>query len=138
MNSMMAYFEISEENLNHVISDRHIEKISNSSCEKWRSLPPYLEMETIAAKDVDRDHSASDECEKRCSFLKKWKKMKGVKATYKSLICALLEIKCTEEAEGVCKMLKKEEYEQPNTSMSPANQKKSEVKGMYEACWQRM
>ena len=32
--------------------------------------------------------------------------MKGLKATYKSFIHALLEVECREEAEGVCKLLK--------------------------------
>ena len=107
MSSLFEHFEIPEVDANRQVSDCHIEEISNTFCEKWRSLPPYLEMETIVAKDIDRDHPGCDECEKRCSFLKKWKKMRGMKATYKSLIKALLDTKCREEAEGVCRLLKK-------------------------------
>ena len=107
MISMMEDFKLSEAGFKRQVSDCHIEEISDSFCEKWRSLPPYLEMETIVAKDIDRDHTGSDECEKRCSFLKKWKKLKGQKATYKCLISALLRMKCREEAEGVCRLLKK-------------------------------
>ena len=107
MSSLVEHFEIPDADANRQVSDCHIEEISNTFCEKWRSLPPYLEMETIVAKDIDRDHPGCDECEKRCSFLKKWKKMRGMKATYKSLIKALLDTKCREEAEGVCRLLKK-------------------------------
>ena len=111
--SMMEHFKLPEAAFNFQVSDSHIEEISNSFCEKWRSLPPYLEMKTIVAKDIDRDHTGCDECEKRCSFLKKWKKLKGLKATYRGLIHALLEIKCTEEAEGVCKLLKNQNSTDP-------------------------
>ena len=102
---MIEHFKLSEADFNCQVSDCHIEKISNFFCEKWSSLPPYLEMEAIVARDINRDHPG-EEREKRCSFLKKWKKMKGLKATYKSLIHALLEVECREEAEGVCKLLK--------------------------------
>ena len=138
MISMMEHFKLSEASFNRQVSDGHIEEISDSFCEKWRSLPPYLEMETIMAKDIDRDHPG-EECEKRCSFLKKWKKMKGLKATYKSLIHALLQAKCREEAEGVCKLLRKvtdstqsDQATQPplDSSVCPSGQALSDDKGI--------
>ena len=76
------------------------------------------------ARDIHRGHPG-EEREKRCSFLKKWKKMKGLKATYKSLIHALLEVECREEAEGVCKLLKDQNLsdasqESPDTPPNPS------------------
>ena len=136
MDSLKEDCTISEEDLNQKVSDHHVEQISNSFCEKWRSLPPYLEMETIVAKDIDRDHQGCNECEKRCSLLKKWKKMKGQKATYKTLVHALLKLKCREEAEGVCRLLKKVDISAqsdqatqtpPDTSVCPTNQRTSGV-----------
>ena len=137
MISMMEHFKLSEAGFNRQVSDSHIEEISDSFCEKWRSLPPYLEMETIVAKDIDRDHPG-DECGKRCSFLKKWKKMKGLNATYKSLIHALLQVKSREEAEGVCKLLRKvtdiqsDQAIQPplDSSVCPSSQVLSDNKGI--------
>ena len=124
---MMEHFKLSEADFNRQVSDSDIEEISNSFCEKWSSLPPYLEMEAIVARDIHRDHPG-EEREKRCSFLKKWKKMKGLKATYKSLIHALLEVKCTEEAEGVCKLLKDHtSQESPDILTSPFVPKTSNV-----------
>ena len=128
---MMEHFKLSEADFNRQVSDSDIEKISNSFCEKWSSLPPYLEMEAIVARDVHRDHPGEAR-EKRCSFLKKWKKMKGLKATYKSLIRALLEVKCTEEAEGVCKLLQDKiitdtSQESPDILTSPFIPKTSNV-----------
>ena len=40
------------------------------------------------------------------SFFSKWKEAKGSGATYRALISALLKIKCVEDAEGVCELLK--------------------------------
>ena len=131
--SVTEHFELSESRFKQV-SDCHVEEISTSSCEKWRSLPPYLEMETIVAKDIDRDHPGGNECEKRCSFLKKWKSLRGLKATYRSLISALLKVKCREEAEYVCKLLKKRDsnkHLQSENSTYPGNQKSPQTKGIY-------
>jgi hypothetical protein len=113
MRSVTEYFLLSETNCNLQVTDVHVEKISSSYCEKWRSLPPYLKMEAIVAKDIDREHPGSDESEKRGSFFKKWKETRGLEATYRSLINALLETKCRGDAEGVCELLKK------HTSMPP-------------------
>ena len=128
--SVTEHFELTEADIIQQVSDSHIEEISDSFCEKWRSLPPYLEMEAIVAKDIDRDHPG-EECEKRCSFLKKWKKMRGLKATYKSLVHALLKAKSREEAEGVCKLLKKSisTPHQPDSSESLSTEKKIDTKG---------
>ena len=136
MVSMMEDFKLSEAGFKRQVSDCHIEEISDSFCEKWRSLPPYLEMEAIVAKDIDRDHSGCDECEKRCSFLKKWKKLKGQKATYKCLISALLRMKCRDEAEGVCRLVKKHDISalscgnsQADSSLSVSIKKSPDTKG---------
>ena len=136
--SVTEHFELSEVDLNNQVSDCHVEEISTSSCEKWRSLPPYLEMETIVAKDIDRDHPGGNECEKRCSFLKKWKSLRGLKATYRSLISALLKVKCREEAEYVCKLLKKRDsnkHLQSGNSTDSGNQKSPETKGIPLLTW---
>ena len=104
MSSLVEHFEIPDADANRQVSDCHIEEISNTFCEKWRSLPPYLEMETIVAKDIDRDHPGCDECEKRCSFLKKWKKMRGMKA--KPLLVPLCPTcQKTPDTEGMLKLM---------------------------------
>ena len=64
---LTEHFELSEADLNNQVSDCHVEEISISSCEKWRSLPLYQEMEPIVAKDIDRDHPGGNECETICS-----------------------------------------------------------------------
>ena len=68
-------------------------------------MPPQLEVETIEAEDIDKS-CKGEEREKRHKFLLKWKGIKGSKATYRQLITALLKMKCGEEAEKVCKVLK--------------------------------
>ena len=128
---MMEHFKLSEADFNCQVSDYHIEKISDNFCEKWSSLPPYMDMKAIVASDIHKDHQG-EERKKRCSFLKKWKKMKGLKATYKSLIHALLEVECREEAEGVCKLLKDQtlrdpSQKRPDTPPNPSMLKASNV-----------
>ena len=86
------------------VSDAHLQSISDSSCEDWRKLPAHLELETIVVKDVDKSEKSDDV--KRYEFFLKWKKMKGFGATYKQLITVLLSIKCVQDAEKVCEVLK--------------------------------
>ena len=57
--------------------------------------------------DIERSVSHHKESEKRIEFFCEWEKRSGSGATYKALICALLKIYCTEDAESVCKLLQK-------------------------------
>jgi hypothetical protein len=139
LSSVMEHYQLSEADCNLQVTDVHVEKISSSYCEKWRSLPPYLKMEAIVAKDIDREHPGSDESEKRGSFFKKWKETRGLEATYRSLINALLETKCRGDAEGVCELLKKRlsmplpshqaELQQTETSVSHDQEPEGHTRG---------
>ncbi|ORU90322.1 MAG: hypothetical protein A6F71_04975 [Cycloclasticus sp. symbiont of Poecilosclerida sp. M] len=108
LSSLLANYGLTKRDISKKISAKYILAISRSSCTKWRSLPAYLEMDTIVAKDIDRFGSALDEIEKREKFLNEWQEQKGDEATYKSLICALLELECRQDAEFVCKQLTKD------------------------------
>ncbi len=79
---------------NHQISDRHLEDISRSSCQQWRSLSSRLGLPTILVEDIER--SVSNEGRRR----------KGFEATHKRLIEALLGINRREDAKKVCKLLR--------------------------------
>lgn len=98
--------EVIKRDWNQRVSDQHIEKFSRSHGKKWRSLPPYLELETIAVDDIDRNPRTLTEEEKRHAFFSKWKHVKGSRATYRRLVGALLKIQCREDAENLCEMLK--------------------------------
>lgn len=100
----MKQYELSDGDCNQQVTDDHLELISRSSCKQWKSLPSHLGMDTIAADDIDKGQK--EEREKRHDFFLKWKETKGSQATYKQLITALLKIKCTQDAEGVCEVLK--------------------------------
>lgn len=82
-----------------VITDIHLEEISNSHCTAWKHLSPHLDLEKAVSSDVES--SLGDESTKRHNFLLKWKRIKGSRATYKALITALQRIKCQEDAEYV-------------------------------------
>ena len=86
-------------NLDQQISDEHIEQFSRSRGKKWRSLPPYLNFDTILIEDIERHQESSEEDEKRLAFFTKWKHIKDSKATYSALFEALLQIECREDAE---------------------------------------
>ena len=103
MNSLLKQYKIKEEDVNREVTNIHIDKISRSHCEKWKSLPAYLEMEGIVASDIEK--KPIEEEEKRNNFFSKWKEEKGSEATYKALIGALLEMKCKKDAESVCEMI---------------------------------
>ena len=103
---LVERYGLSEEMYHYKISDEHLGDISLSYCSRWRDLPSRLGMKKIVVDDLDKNHTLVDEDMKRSSFFSKWKEAKGSRATYKALISALLQIKCVEDAEGVCELLK--------------------------------
>lgn len=106
------------------VSDRHLEEIT---CEQWRKLPPYLDLEATILNDLERDFRTEEE--RRVGLLKKWKGRKGFDATYIALISALLEIKCRNDAENICKLLLRE----PLTAAASSCSKQSEAVSQFEA-----
>ena len=120
--ALLARYQLGEEACNQQVTDRHLDEIASSYCRRWRSLRAELGLKAIVEHDID--HSIpGDEEGKRLALFNKWKLMKGSSATYKALISALLEIKCQDDAEGVCEVLKK--------SLRPAP---SEAKDVTRQC----
>ena len=102
---LMSQYRLTEGQCNQQVSDIHLEELSHSGSKQWKSLPPHLNLEAIAAEDIDK--SLKGEREKRYEFLlKKWKEIGGSTATYRQLITALLKSKCRQDAEKLCEMLK--------------------------------
>ena len=102
MDSLIRQSRLTDEQCNKKVTDVHLDKISHVSHCQWRRLPPYLEMKTSVVTDIDQGPGGEDE--KRQNFFFKWRDTKGSGATYKTLICALLEIECREDAENVCRL----------------------------------
>jgi hypothetical protein len=71
---LLKCYGLSHRSSKKPVSDAHLEEISRSSCEQWKSLPSHLGLETIVASDIDRSQK---EREKRHDFFKKWKDIKG-------------------------------------------------------------
>ena len=103
MGDLMMLYKLKESDCSKPISRYHLDEISLTLCGGWRSLPTHLGMPEIVIKDLERDFKVENE--RRNGFFFKWKGMQGSAATYKKLIIALLDIKCREDAEGVCKLL---------------------------------
>ncbi len=105
VSDLMKYYGLTEKECNCGIKDAHLEDISRTLGKDWRSLPSQFGMPNISKNDIDRDFKT--EKEKRYALFCQWKEMEGSAATYKKLMMALLAIDCREDAEGVCKLLKK-------------------------------
>ena len=103
MRSLLKLYELKEEDCNQQISSLHLNEISLNYCQKWRFLPARLNLKDIVADDISR--GLGNEEDKRHAFFLKWKQVKGSDATYRRLIGALLEIKCRQDAEAVCRLL---------------------------------
>ena len=100
---LMRHYALTERQYNWPVSDTHLEVFSRSGCKKWKSLPPYLKLDTIVAEDIDK--SQKSEREKRHEFLITWKHIEGSNATYRQLITALLKIKSSRDAENLSEIL---------------------------------
>ena len=116
---LMARYELTEEDCKGEVSDTDIVKIASSLRGKWESkLPPLLEMETT---DIGTP------VEDKIAFFEEWKQQQGFDATYKSLISALLQVKCRQDAESVCKILKETTLSQASTSTNTTSIPSSSV-----------
>ena len=103
--TLLEQYELTEDDCNQKISDYHCSEISRTLCGGWRGLPSHLGVPQIYVHDINRN--STEESERRSNFFFGWKELKGSAATYKALIAALLDIDCREDAEGVCRFLKK-------------------------------
>ena len=101
---LLKRYGLTEKDCKRQITDKHLDLISRSCCKEWKSLPPYLDLETIEAEDICKN--IADERGRRHGFLLKWKEIVGGScATYEKLIKALVSINCADDAEKVCKIL---------------------------------
>ena len=118
---LMDLTQILEENgltmqdVDRLVSDIHLERISHSCCERWERLPPHLQLKPNVADDISSSNNTPEQ--KRYIFLKEWKKIKGSHATYKKLLSALLVIESTDDAERICKMVRESS---PSTAAASA------------------
>ena len=94
-------FSISVELLDTTVSDKHIDEVSRFL--EWKRVAPYLKLDDSEVDKVNSD--GKDELERRFKTLQKWKRKFSFKATYKSLIQALLDSGRAKHAEKVCKLL---------------------------------
>ena len=102
INTLCAHFK---QDLDKVISDLHLDEIARTRCTYWKSLPSRLGLPDIVAKDIDIKGSLL-ESEKRSEFFRQWKQRKGLEATYRVLVKALLDIDQRLDAEYVCELLR--------------------------------
>lgn len=140
---LLQHHGLSEGDCDKPVGNEHLEIISRSCCKQWKFMPPHLKVDTTVAEDIDK--SAKGEREKRYDFLLQWKGIKGSHATYKQLITALMKMKCGEEAERVCEVLKKplppKSIAQSLPSKAPSRscqhakpQKKDRVSKKFKTC----
>ncbi len=105
--------------MDEVISDLHLDEITGSHLENWRSLPSRLELDEIAVSDIKRDYRV--ERERRKGLLMLWKERKGNGATYRILVAALLRIACRQDAEYIVTLLRRDQLQPPTHSAQQAD-----------------
>ena len=102
--SLKSLLDLNEEYYDSKVTDVHLEKISRFLSQSIQCLAPYLGIKQRIVSDIDT-LSHKEEKDKRHTFLIKWREIKGIEATYRNLIDALLTIESVEDAEEVCKLL---------------------------------
>ncbi len=101
------------------VTDSHVDEITGSNLEDWRSLPSHLELDRIVVNDIKRDYSV--EKERRKGFLMLWKERKGNGATYRRLVAALLRIESRQDAEYIVTLLRRDQLQPPSLSAQQAS-----------------
>lgn len=96
--------DLSEDQVNHRISDNHVEVLSRLHLRKWRRMCSHLYLNDIVVHDIDMLNIS--EAEKRKKFLEVWQERKGSDATYEVLLDALCKIGCRKDMEKVYELLK--------------------------------
>ena len=99
----MKHFDLTAEVLDAKCSIKHIADVSGFL--DWKGVAQHLKLTDSEVEEVDSD--GRDEADKRHKTLKKWMSKFAFKATYKSLIQALLDSGRGDHAEEVCKLLQK-------------------------------
>ena len=99
----MKHFDLTAEVLDAKCSIKHIADVSGFL--DWKGVARHLKLTDSDMNAVDSD--GRDEADKRHKTLEKWMSKFAFKATYKSLIQALLDSGRGDHAEEVCKLLEK-------------------------------
>ena len=118
--NLLKQYNLKEEECRDLISSHHFDKISETLCKEWESLPSRLGMPDITVSDIKKQNYNSER-ERRRALFTKWKDMKGSIATYEKLIRALLDAGCKNDAEGVCKLLLKDTEAWPKPPAIPGS-----------------
>ena len=103
LDELLAELRLPKISLEHRCSEEHVTCISEFL--KWRRVAPHLGLTQIDQDDIDRDFMS--ESEKRRECLRRWKEIHAFKATYLMLVEALLTDRLADDAENVCKMVRK-------------------------------
>ena len=107
----LTKFGLSKDDLKQEISDTDIDNICRAYCTKWRNLYAHLGLERTFVVNAERD--GYDEADKKAHFFRAWKGEEASDTTFGKLIDALMQIKCKQDAEGVCKLLAAKLGKQP-------------------------
>ena len=99
---LAEHFKLSENALSQQVSDDHITETS-TFLGAWKLIAPHLGLSQEEVEAVDND--GESEQHKTLLTLQKWKQALFFKATYQTLLEALLAAKRADLAGEVCKMM---------------------------------
>ena len=101
--SLLWHCKLTESDVEIEVDERDYLEVARCFTD-WREIAPLCGIEINEINDIERDYKAEEA--KRVGFLKTWKRKFAFKATYSSLIQALLKRSGADEARKVCKHLK--------------------------------
>ena len=106
LKTVLELYSLNDGDINKIVSEIHIDKISRSCSYRWKSLLVRLDLKAIDVEDISR--TLNNEQEKRSESLRTWMHLNGSDATYKWLITAQVANGSRKEAEFVCELLQNE------------------------------
>ena len=93
--------------MDDVVSDEHLVIIAEQLINTWESLLIHVGMKPVQETEIKRSCSGGYR-EQKCAFLVEWRRMKGGKATYHSLIAGAEKARNMRLADAVRDLVQKE------------------------------
>ena len=91
--------------LDEKVTSARFHEVSHSLSE-WKQLAPILGISQQVVEDIEDENNKGEK--RRIAFLERWVQEFSIRATYRRLMEALLEIKRTDDALKICELFQGE------------------------------
>ena len=100
---LLAHCGVEDSSLDKEVTSAEYREISRY-LSQWKLVAPKLNITEEEVEAIENDEKKAEM--QRIGFLRTWKQKFSMRATYRILIKALLNIQRAEDARGVCQLLK--------------------------------